>query len=629
MANVLETFFFLFDSDSKKVDKGLEDSKKKSKDLEKSLQQTDKVASELGKNFVDMVKQGAAAIAATLAVSAIKDMVSASADLTNETRLAAKAAYKGVEDYDAFAKATVAAGGSAEALGSTLHNLGMRTQQPLNYLLRMSKAFQGLSDMRANRLAGWMGIDAGLVPLLQKGPAAIKALIDRQLELGIVTKKDADVAKAYKDQLRDTNQVYDDIKRKIATAVLPYFTDMLKLMERLSIWVRDNKQFVIAFFAGVAAIIAAVYLPAIISAITATLAFLAPWLLIGAAVAAVAGAFALAYDDVMNFLNGNNSMIGELSKKWPQLGVIVHGFADVIKSLWDVCKDFYDFVIGIFTVGFTQAWTTLKNKAMDAVDSIGEKFPVIGALLYALGKPIAWVTDFFVEHWDEITQAIKTVGEVFGFAFDLIVAGVQSIGDFITQGPKAAFEAWGARVGEVMDAIAKRFPWLAGVIEAIKEPIAGVAHFLGDAFEEFGAIIDRVIKYAVAAAGKIMDLISKAKGFFEDHEEEIGSKQMSLAIAGYEGPEKDKQEAAAKNIQSNIEAGKQQIQTNATPLSAISSSAISNSTSSNSKTTTVTIDKIEVQTQSNDPEAVNSAIGSGLQDHIKGAIDEFDNGVAA
>jgi len=641
--SVLDTFFFIFDSDASKLNKGLKEADKGNKQLTDGLLKTDEVGKKVGETFVDLIKTGVQAVTAFLAAHAIKEMVDQSAELTNQTRLAAKAAYKGVEDYDAFAKATVAAGGSAEALGSTLKELGMRTQTPINYLLRLSQTFKGLSDQRAMRLASWIGIDPGIVPLLQQGEQGIRNLIKRQLELGIVTKEQADIAKKYKDQLRDTNQVFDDIKRRIATTLLPYLTEFYKIIERTFIWLRDNKQFVLAFFSAVGAIITAIYLPAMVKAVAATMALIGPYLLIAAAVAAVAGVFALAYDDVMNFLHGNQSVIGELAKKWPWIGELVKNIAASVELLWDVIKEFWNFVKDVFTVGFAQAWQNFKDKASNAIDAVGEKFPAFAAIIKALATPIGWVVDFFVDHWDEIKVAVDALGEVLSVFFQLVGSGLQFISDLIVNGPQAAFHALGERTIAILDGIAKKFPWLADAIEAVKKPIMAVADAMGDAFKEFGDIVSKVVEWALKAAGKVMEVVGKIKDFFSDDDDK--QKQVTVtgkvaptdqpaanddgarlaqAIAGREGTPQRQQE-----LREALDAGKQQMQQTSTPINGLTSGAISNSTQNSSRSTQVTVQNVEVTTQATDPDAVGAAIGTGLVGHINSAIGEFDDGVAA
>lgn len=52
---------------------------------------------------------------------------------------------------------------------------------------------------------------------------------------------------------------------------------------------------------------------------------------------------------------------------------------------------------------------------------------------------------------------------------------------------------------------------------------------------------------------------------------------------------------------------------------------------SNSKTQNnqVKIDKIEIQTQATDPQAISKSVGANLQSELKSAVANFDDGIEA
>jgi len=74
--------------------------------------------------------------------------------------------------------------------------------------------------------------------------------------------------------------------------------------------------------------------------------------------------------------------------------------------------------------------------------------------------------------------------------------------------------------------------------------------------------------------------------------------------------------------------GKALMQQTNTPLASVTSNAISNSRATN-KTTSVQIDRVDVNTQATDAAGVQRALGEGLSAQIKGAVDQMDDGVAA
>ena len=112
----------------------------------------------------------------------------------------------------------------------------------------------------------------------------------------------------------------------------------------------DHAMFVVGFFGAIAAVVAAIYLPAMIAAAAATLAATWPIIAIGAAIALAAAAFALIYDDIMNFIDGNDSMIGNMMEKYPLVKTLVMGIVEAFKFMGDVVGAVFSSLI----LGFQQ-----------------------------------------------------------------------------------------------------------------------------------------------------------------------------------------------------------------------------------------------------------------------------------
>lgn len=65
-----------------------------------------------------------------------------------------------------------------------------------------------------------------------------------------------------------------------------------------------------------------------------------------------------------------------------------------------------------------------------------------------------------------------------------------------------------------------------------------------------------------------------------------------------------------------------------TPLNSMNSNSISNKNQV-TKTNTVTVGKVEINTQATDADGISKAIGGSLNDHLRNAQDQFDDGVKA
>lgn len=434
--SLLEAFFFSFSADTSAVQEGIDAGNKGAENLNKSLMETDQVGAKVGRTFLDLAKSAGALLVGSLAFASIKAMAIESANATNELADNARALRTNANELAAWQRVAIQNGGTAEGFGNTLKMLSERYRDPqkgLEKLIETAERFKGLSDLKADRLGAQLGLDKGTVEAMRGGSEALRELIRHQKELSTVTQEDLDVAAKYKNQLNDTNTVYEDIRRKIATQVLPLLTAFLRTMEKLTIWMRENKWFVLGFFGAVAAIIAAVYLPAIISATVATLALLAPYILIGAAIAAVAALFALAYDDVMNFLAGNKSLIGEMAKKYPIIGDIVRGLAQAFKYVWDFAKLYLGFIFDLFTEGPTVAFANFKKGIFDIIDTMKTKFPEAAAVFEFIANTVITAISAIGTVWDAIYLGIKTGFEWLFAAFKAVFEIGQKIGGLIAK----------------------------------------------------------------------------------------------------------------------------------------------------------------------------------------------------
>ncbi|AJK18090.1 Uncharacterised protein [Yersinia pseudotuberculosis] len=332
--NLLEAFYYTFAADASGLDRGLTDAEKKAEKLKNSVSNADAAAEKLGTSFLSLAKAGVGLLGVTLTLGGIKALALGTAETTSELGKQARQMNVNVSTLDAWRKTITESGGDAEAFTRTLGNMAQRFRDPEAALLRYSKALGGMSAFKAQRIGKMIGLDEGTIELLRKGKVSVEELLKKQKEQGVITKEQVAMTDKFNQDLRTLKMSFTDLKTNIGMGLIPTFQYLLDKWNALSKWTSENKDFVKGFFIAIAAIIVDFYLPAMLKAAAATIAATWPILLIVAAVVAVAAAFALAYDDVMNFLAGNDSVIGELSKKWPWIGELVLGLVAELKNLW-------------------------------------------------------------------------------------------------------------------------------------------------------------------------------------------------------------------------------------------------------------------------------------------------------
>lgn len=438
MASLLETFFILFDSNDDKIKKSVPGTKQKVDDLDKSLTHTDRAAKAMGESILTTFRSIAGAAVGAFAVRDVYEAITAQAELNEQLGLTATRLNVNIEDLDAWGKASQRFGGSEQGFQQTLDflNRGMadiatkgtsrlkpffdelkikttdapKHVRPLFDILgdladRLSK----MDKQQAAGIGEKLGIDTGTLIMLQSGRRNLEDLIKRQKELGVTTEQDAEEAHKYEEAIADLNAMLHHLYTEIGSSVLPALTSFFGWLERGWNYLMQHKGLVEGFFIGVAGVITAVYLPAVIEAIVATVAWLAPFILIGGAIAAVGIALGLLVDDVQNFLAGHKSVIGELSKKWPIVGETVRA---VVRDVQAALQWLLDFAKG---------W----------VQGLGASFHLVGALASAGAAIIVSVfksvsgtlADFsrgFTKAFPLWAEGFKMVGGVIGWFVGLI-----------------------------------------------------------------------------------------------------------------------------------------------------------------------------------------------------------------
>ena len=244
-----------------------------------------------------------------------------------------------IVEMDAWGDAIARNGGSAEAFQGTIESLqgslqeieitgggemintlamlgiqatdsGGQIKSAFDILPEVAKSFEGMSAAQSKAFGEQLGFDQGTILTLQQGGEAVDALVSRQKMLSGVTQEGYESAAKFNDQWDDTKKVFNSLWMSANSSILPAFESILKGLEVIVLWVRENQTLVTGFFFAVAGIITAIYLPAIAAAATATLIAAAPFIAIGLAITAVGAAIALLYEDFVKWSEGAPSAIG-------------------------------------------------------------------------------------------------------------------------------------------------------------------------------------------------------------------------------------------------------------------------------------------------------------------------------
>lgn len=402
---IIETFGVLFESDADDVKKGADEAENATEKLGDAIEEVDDSTQGLGNSFLDLIGSAQGAIASIFSAGALVAGVVNAAQLTDEVGKFSETLGLNIEDVQAWSEAVVRSGGDVSSFRGSVDSLtekladfsltgggpaaevlarlginavdaGGKIKSAFDVLPELAASFQTLGKSEATGLGRRLGLDQGTILLLQQGRVAVEQLVDRQRQLGVATQEDYEIAAKFNDQWADVKQVFQSLFVTAGSTILPLLTGVLQGVEKVVFFLADHQELVEGFFIGIAGVIATVYGPAIASAAAATLVAIAPFILIGAAITAAGVAFALIYEDIVNFIEGNDSLIGQIVEKYPLVGKIIEGLTAFIKLHLDIWKSIGGFLLDLFTQ---------PQQAIDGlIESIKEMFAIIQDVLPSL-----------------------------------------------------------------------------------------------------------------------------------------------------------------------------------------------------------------------------------------------------
>lgn len=620
--SLLESFLLVFKADTSQADSGLDDTNRRTDDLIRNMGNADAAAQKAGDSFKSMALGALGGLAAAFSVGAAINGAFARADNIRAIEQTSEAIGSAIEDVDAFGKAAEAMGGDAQgardsltdmaekmgeamsdvesgaakafkSLGVGLKNADGSSKDAISGILDLAGAVEGLDKSAAVFKIKELGItDNRTVEMVLKGRQELERLLKVQKEQGVVTKESAENARKLTEAMGSLQGGLRSAGNGFLDSIIPALTKVIEWLSKGVSWMQENKNFVIGFFGAIAAVVAAVYLPAMIAAAAATIAATWPFIAIGVAIAAAAAAFALIYDDVMNFIEGNDSFIGQVIDEYPAVGRVIFWLIDAFKAMWEILTTGAKQVGGFVVAAFSQ---------------------IVDGIKYAI--------DFLIVAYGSIEQFVTSALS----AFESMSAGVVAVFDFI--------------VGVIATAISGIASGIEGVT-AFVDATLGAFQGMADGISSiFSFIVDTVkisLSFVTAGIEKIKSGVSGVAGFFgigggeEDGKnppnqpEESTDRKDRYAVVD----EKKGGEPNQPPINITMEKASAQIgAAAAAPSNGVTSSAISNTTRNNSETN-VQVGSVVVQTQATDAAGISKDVGSELQGQLKNLGHESASGVA-
>lgn len=341
--SLLETFFLKFQSD------GL-------KEISAETEGTTQKADKMGNSFVSMSNKVLKALAPVAGLTALLNRSLAFASLGEEMSFLAQNTGLAVEKFQALAIAAENYGGTAEGIAGSMQGLnanlnnmrlgkggggvedaaityginlyganGLATADEL--LMNVAKRFESLNSMQQIDLGQRLGLDEGTIRLLQTGVANVQAELERGRKYSLFSAEDVENSRKFERTMRDIKLGLAQIFGVVARSLLPAFTWVGDKVSRFIDLINGNASFIKGFFLALSAILT-------VLAVKSGLAFL-PFIGAIALITAVSAAIGLLIDDIVNFWQGNESL----------LGTFIEAVKNVFTALWNFLKEGFNSVL--------------------------------------------------------------------------------------------------------------------------------------------------------------------------------------------------------------------------------------------------------------------------------------------
>lgn len=338
-----------FGAGKKNVDKGLKETGNEAEQTGKKL---NKAGEDGAKGFNSLSKEAVKFLAVIGGTIAIKRFIEQTVQSEASLYRLGQNLGENVSTISAWSQAAEQAGGSAEGLQGTMDMLSKAGTQfqltgessliPFFSALKVAfldakgnmrsanDLFLDLSDRvskmdrtKANNILRMMGIDQGTANLILKPRKELELIIERQKQSTAVTKKQAEEGARLNATLIKGKQSFEAFGREILSEATPAIEKILDVLSSLGEWMKENQPFIKTFLTVLAV------------GLTAVGAASVPVDIMAVAIAALAGAIALLYDDYQTWKRGGDSFI-DWNKWKPGIeaaGQAIHWLRDLIEDL--------------------------------------------------------------------------------------------------------------------------------------------------------------------------------------------------------------------------------------------------------------------------------------------------------
>ncbi|EGT3609789.1 hypothetical protein FAP59_09325 [Morganella morganii] len=344
------------------------------------------------------------------------------------------------QDVDAFSGSVAALGGTRSAAQADLSAMAKAfgfAGDSMEKVLQTADKVQGMSFSEAKKTLGGLGVeDNGTVEMLMKGREELSRMMETQKDYGGITRESIEQSISFNNAMLSLEQSAGLLKNSLMGMLIPALAQGLDWLEKIVVFAKENKNFVTGFFIAVAAVVTGKYVHAMKLAQISTWTAMLPVMAVVAGILLLAAVFALVYDDIMNFIDGNDSMIGRILDSYP-------GLKAVILTVWEAFVVLFDFimsVIGVVADIVVAAYNTMNTALNEFIDWLTASIQGVmawGAEFEAVFDTVSdSVVGIFTWLWEQIEEILGWISK----GMDLVKEGWSTVKGWVGMGDSAEIE---------------------------------------------------------------------------------------------------------------------------------------------------------------------------------------------
>lgn len=344
------------------------------------------------------------------------------------------------QDVDAFSGSVAALGGTRSAAQADLSAMAKAfgfAGDSMEKVLQTADKVQGMSFSEAKKTLGGLGVeDNGTVEMLMKGREELSRMMETQKDYGGITRESIEQSISFNNAMLSLEQSAGLLKNSLMGMLIPALAQGLDWLEKIVVFAKENKNFVTGFFIAVAAVVTGKYVHAMKLAQISTWTAMLPVMAVVVGILLLAAVFALVYDDIMNFIDGNDSMIGRILDSYP-------GLKAVILTVWEAFVVLFDFimsVIGVVADIVVAAYNTMNTALNEFIDWLTASIQGVmawGAEFEAVFDTVSdAVVGIFTWLWEQIEEILGWISK----GMDLVKEGWSTVKGWVGMGDSAEIE---------------------------------------------------------------------------------------------------------------------------------------------------------------------------------------------